>query len=138
MARNMFSHGEEEVLNKLPYAINNVKKKLDLDNMLADKMDNNYNDILPFSQMNTGSGEANSKSYVRVLTNNESGRFSDNSNVSYPVENNFNHYNVGDTTNIGISNNNSASSFVLILAALVALVLIIFVVTTGILNIIGY
>ena len=138
MARNMFSHGEEEVLNKLPYAINNVKKKLDLDNMLADKRDNNYNDILPFSQMNTGSGEANSKSYVRVLTNNESGRFSDNSNVSYPVENNFNHYSAGDTTNIGISNNNSASSFVLILAALVALVLIIFVVTTGILNIIGY
>lgn len=134
----MFSHGEEEVLNKLPYAINNVKKKLDLDNMLADKRDNNYNDILPFSQMNTGSGEANSKSYVRVLTNNESGRFSDNSNVSYPVENNFNHYSAGDTTNIGISNNNSASSFVLILAALVALVLIIFVVTTGILNIIGY
>lgn len=134
----MFSHGEEEVLNKLPYAINNVKKKLDLDNMLADKRDNNYNDILPFSQMNTGSGEANGKSYVRVLTNNESGRFSDNSNVSYPVENNFNHYGVGDTTNIGISNNNSASSFVLILAALVALVLIIFVVTTGILNIIGY
>lgn len=141
MAKDMFSYGEEKVLEKLPTAVKNVEGKLDLANLMSNK--NGYNDILPFSQMNTGNEDSNRKSYVRVLTGNDNGRPSVNTN-SYPVEDNVNNYaannnyGINDNSNVSIGNNNAANSFVLILAALIALVLIIFVVTTGILNIIGY
>lgn len=132
----MFNDGEQKIINTLPNAINSVKKDLGLVEQQVKQPINNSNfaDYSNVSSSDMG-GYVNTNKNVRVRT--------DSSIPAAPVyrepdDYRYNFNNVDYDNNYSDVKNNTASSFVLIVAAVIALIALVSVVTLGILNIIGY
>lgn len=140
----MFNDGEQKIIKVLPKAIEEVKKDLGLENQQIkqtiyehSETPINYSTV-DFSSIDNGGmgGSVNSKKNVRIRTDGSVG--ASMSTYREPDDYRYNFNNVDYENNYSDIKNNSASSFVLIVAAVVALISVVSVVTFGILNIIGY
>lgn len=127
--RDMFSFGEEKTLKEVDLAIDNIKNKLGL----------GKNIDIPEERSFDGNSSEKSLARQRVLTNNSVPSYKPaTNNEEFSLNNSYyNFYSDSSSVTNGI-NNNSASSFVLVVAAIISLIAIVSVVTFGILNIINY